>query len=232
MPAKNSIKIYIENGYYHVYNRGVEKRDIFLQPDDYKVFLHCLKQALLPPEKILSSFPQGQTLQGLTLRGNGIPKPPKNYYGQIELLAYTLMPNHFHLLVHQIQNRCMDQFMQSILTRYTMFFNKTKKRVGGLFQGRYKGINITEDSYLLHLSRYIHRNASPLTKNLADWYSSYGDYLGIKNTEWVKTDMILESFKPGTLPFLKHTNTYKSFVEYESEELDEYVDTRLALENP
>jgi len=228
MPAKNSVKIYVENGYYHVYNRGVEKRDIFLQPNDYKVFLHCLKQALLPPEKIRVPS-QEVSFKGQTFKG--IPRPPKNYYGQIELLAYTLMPNHFHLLLHQIQNRCMDQFMQSILTRYTMYFNKTKKRIGGLFQGRYKAINVTEEPYLLHLSRYIHRNASSLTKNLTEWYSSYSDYLGLTKTEWLKPELILESFKPGTLPFLKHTNTYKKFVEYDSDDLDEYIDPQLALED-
>ena len=228
MPAKNSIKIYIENGFYHIYNRGVEKRDIFLQKDDYRVFLHCLKHALLPPDKIRASS-KDITFKGQTFKG--IPRPPKNYYKQIELLAFSLMPNHFHLLVHQIHSRGIDEFMQSILTRYTMYFNKVHKRIGGLFQGRYKAINITEEPYLLHLSRYIHRNSLPLSKDLVNAYSSYGDYLGLRKTEWVKPEIILSAFEPTKLPFLKHTNTYKSFVEYENEELDQYIDPTLALED-
>jgi len=228
MPAKNIVKIYVENGYYHIYNRGVEKQTIFHDDDHYRVFLSCLKQLLLPPEKIIP-ISHEFTVQGVTL--HGMSHKRKNYYSQIELLAYTLMPNHFHLLIHQTYPKAIDQFMQSLSIRYSLFYKKTHKRIGPLFENAYKAVNITEEPYLLHLSRYLHRNAKNLTKNLADWYSSYGDYLGLHHTEWVKPDIILESFKPGTLPFLKHTNTYKSFVEYDNEELDQYIDPRLALED-
>ena len=112
-----------------------------------------------------------------------------------------------------------------------MYFNKHNHRKGTLFEGIYKAINITEEPYLLHLSRYIHRNSLPLSKDLVNAYSSYGDYLGLRKTEWVKPEIILSAFEPTKLPFLKHTNTYKSFVEYENEKLDQYIDPTLALED-
>ena len=102
MPRKNSLKTYIKDGYYHIYNRGVEKRIIFEDEQDYKVFLSYLKYSLLPPPKpedIKTIF----TLQGLPFKG--IPRMPKNFQGKMELLAYCLMPNHFHLLVKQVENR-------------------------------------------------------------------------------------------------------------------------------
>lgn len=94
-----------------------------------------------------------------------------------------------------------------------MYFNKTHKRVGALFQGIYKGALVTDEPYLLHLTRYIHRNPLEITKNLVNAYSSYGEYLGMRKTHWINSKEILAFFQPGTLPFLKHVNSYKNFVE-------------------
>jgi len=228
MPAKNIKKLYIDGGYYHIFNRGVDKKTIFPDDDHYRVFLSSLKQILLPPEKIKLPF-HTVTVQGRTL--HGISHKRKNYHGKIELLAYCLMPNHFHLLVHQTTSRIIDQFMQSLSIRYSLFFNKTHKRTGPVFQNIYKAINVMEEPYLLHLSRYIHRNPLKYTKDLKRAYSSYSEHLGLRKTEWVKSEVVLSFFEPAKLPFLKHTNTYKSFVEYENDELDQYVDSSLTLED-
>lgn len=216
MPAKNTIKIYATDGIYHIYNRGVEKRTIFLDEYDYGVFLNCLKDALLPPEK-LSPTIKTFTLKGVSFKG--VARPPKNFVNEIELLAYCLMPNHFHLLIKQSRDRAIDSFMRSIATRYVIYFNKRYKRVGALFQNTYKAILVTEEPYFLHLSRYIHRNPFKHTKNLATAYSSYAEYLGKRHTEWIKSKMILDMFQQKSF-LLRHTNTYKKFVEYENEEND------------
>src|SRR3990167_3190444 len=89
MPPKNSIKEYESGAYYHIYNRGVEKRPIFLDGQDYKVFLSYLKLYLSDPD-----------LQGRTLKISP-SRLVKNYSDQIDLLCYCLMPNHFHLLIKQ-----------------------------------------------------------------------------------------------------------------------------------
>lgn len=107
----------------------------------------------------------------------------------------------------------MKNFMQSLATRYSMYFNRKYDRVGSLFQGIYKASMITKDSYLLHLSRYIHLNPSEYTSNLISAYSSYSEYLGIRKTAWIKPKIILDFFQQSKLPFLNKVNTYKNFVE-------------------
>ena len=103
--------------------------------------------------------------------------------------------------------------MSSLLTRYSMYFNKKYERVGPLYQDRYKAVLVNEENYLLHLSRYIHLNPSEHTKDLADAYSSYSHYIGKVKADWVKPDLILSYFNKATKDFLKGTNTYKNFVE-------------------
>ncbi len=210
MPAKNLIRFECENGYYHIYNRGVDKRTIFQDEQDYKVFLKYLKEYLSPPmdlTKIKESF----TLQGYTFQG--IPHQPKNFYGKIDLIAYCLMPNHFHLELYQKNKQDIQNFMQSISTCYSMYFNKKYDRIGSLFQGTYKAVLIDNENYLLHLSRYIHLNPSEFTNDLEATYSSYSEFLGKRNTQWIKPEIILSYFDKAKDDFIKGVNTYKDFVE-------------------
>jgi putative transposase len=210
MPAKNVVKIYVENGYYHIYNRGVEKRTTFEDDQDYKTFLKYLKEYLSNPKtikKVKTSF----TLQGLTFQG--LEHQTKNYYKEIDLVTFCLMPNHFHLLIKVSGKDSLKGFMQALTTRYTIYFNRRYDRVGSLFQGTYKAILVTDEPYLLHLSRYIHLNPSEFTKDLTSAYSSYGDYLGIRNTEWIKPNIVLEQFNNKVGIEFKKINSYKDFVE-------------------
>lgn len=200
MPRKNSIKQYVEGGYYHLYNRGVEKRNIFLDDRDYKVFLYYLKKYLAPeePEKTF--------------------KEKNDLSKKIDLLAFCLIPNHFHLLVKQKTIDGITQLMSRLLTNYVMYFNKRYKRVGRLFQSVYKAVLIDSDVQLLHLSRYIHLNPYPEiikdVKNLKNYsFSSYGDYLGERNTKWIKTEEILSFFTKDKSRLGYKFNNYKSFVE-------------------
>lgn len=210
MPSRNVIKINITNGYYHVYNRGVEKRIIFEDAQDYKVFLNYLKEYLSPPpsleERIKPFILKGSSFQG-------IPHLPKNYFNQLELLAFCLMPNHFHLLIKQKGKGVMANFMRSLATRYSMYFNKKYSRVGPLFQGIYKAVMITNNNHLLHLTRYIHLNPLEQSSDLISAYSSYGTYLGIIKTPWISTMEVLSFFGQSKADFFKDINTYKAFVE-------------------
>jgi len=211
----------VEDGYYHLYNRGVGKQDIYRDAEDYRVFLGILKDTLSDQVPTLKSYKKMMYQR-------------KKFNGQIELLAHALIPNHFHLLVHQVVPRIIDQFMHSLGTRYSMYFNKKYKRNGSLFQGIYKASLISDEPYLLHLSRYIHRNSSPYVKDLKTAYSSYGEYLGIRKTEWIKPELILSFFQPGKYPFLKHINSYQNFVEYEHKKetpMEWYLDTSITLED-
>jgi putative transposase len=195
MPARNSVKQYLENSYYHIYNRGVAKQEIFRDKQDYSVFLSYLKTYLIPQKNILPK------------------KRLKNYSKEITLLCYFLMPNHFHLLIKQKSQNAINQFMQSLCTKYTIYFNRKYKRIGPLFQGRYKAVLVETDEQLLHLSRYIHQNLtrsdlvtrSDLT--LETDYSSRKNYIGSVKQEWVKTDEILSQFSTKN-----GINSYKAFM--------------------
>ena len=210
MPGKNTVKVYIKEGFYHIYNRGVEKRTIFENDQDYKVFLKYLKEYLLPPQEA-QKLKKTVTLKGGSFKG--IPRQLKNYYQKIDLLAFCLMPNHFHLLVKQHTENAIEKFMRSLATRYSLYFNKKYDRVGSLFQGHYKASLITKEPYLLHLTRYIHLNPLEYNDEIKNAYSSYADYLGLRNTTWIKPDTILAFFNNKTLPEVNKINSYKNFVE-------------------
>ncbi len=211
MPAKNKIKEYLSNGYYHVYNRGVEKRIIFTDHQDEAVFLSYLKEYLLPkdPEILFrtitdpNSSPNEKAEAQKKLRMN-------NFSEEIDLLAYCLMQNHFHLLIKQKNERGIEKFMRSLATRYVLYFNhRHDKRVGGLFQDTYKAVLVKSEEQLLHLSRYIHRNPfqKGLTLKECPQPSSYLNYLNTIKQKWVKPENILGYFtKSGP-------NSYERFVE-------------------
>src|SRR3989344_6547024 len=119
MPAKNKIKTYLENGYYHIYNRGVEKRVIFEDKLDRSVFLNYLKEYLLPKDIVSLSKVIMDTSVSAEEKEKAIRQMRlNNFAGEIELLCYCLMPNHFHLLIKQRNARAIETFMKSLCTRY------------------------------------------------------------------------------------------------------------------
>lgn len=220
MPAKNSVKTFIENCYYHVYNRGVEQRNIFLDDLDFRMFLYQLKYYLGTPSE------------------NDIKQKRRSLSKEVILVAYCLMPNHFHLLLKQISRSGMTKLLRAISTNYVCYFNKRYQRVGGLFQGKYKAIHIEEEPYLLHVSRYIHRNPKELDR-VGPWkgsdplskypYSSYGYYLGLKTADWLHTQDITNFFSKIRKTHFKDILSYQSFVEDYPEDVETTVGN-LALE--
>lgn len=200
MPSRNSLKTYTENGYYHLYNRGVEKRIIFQDEQDYSVFLSYLKDYLMPKD-IVALQNQLINPQTTAKQKDKILKLIKlnNFSDEIQLLAHCLMPNHFHFLVKQKSASSIDVFMNSICTRYTMYFNRKYRRVGALYQDVYKAVIVSTDEQLLHLTRYIHKQALGTQGDaLRSWEGgqpcSYPKYLGKRKTEWVKPGEILTFF--------------------------------------
>jgi len=208
MPIRKTI--FYENGFYHVYNRGVEKRDIFLDEKDYQSFLGIIK-AYLKPEKPKrdKTILQGRALERIKRH---------NLAEELSLVAYCLMPNHFHFLLQQRTKDAIRNFMQKLGTAYSMYFNARYERVGGLFQGRYQAKEVTSDEYLLHLTRYIHRNPVEArivkVENLNKYkWGSYPNYLGLVEDTWVKQKAILDYFSS-----VDSQGDYRIFVEFDSEE--------------
>ncbi|MBU2052377.1 transposase [Patescibacteria group bacterium] len=215
MPAKNIVKEFAPESYYHIYNRGVAKQKIFLDDQDYKTFLSYLKLYL-----ILSN------LQGPTLKVSP-SRQLKNYFDQVKLLAYCLLPNHFHLFVFQKELNNITDFMRSLATKYSIYFNKKYRRVGPVFQGNYKAVMVKTENQFVYLSKYIHRNPLPLSTRLdleGYQYSSYQNYLGRFSQAWVDKSEILSYFSK-----FNPEGSYQKFVE-ETDERDLLIIKDLMLD--
>lgn len=218
MPSRNSTKQYIDNAYYHIYNRGVEKRNIFLDQQDYTVFLSYLKDYLLPKDEEgiqkklsdsnISYKEKDKLLKQLRLN---------NFNEEVTLLAYCLMPNHFHFFIKQKQAGSIDKFMNSLGTRYTMYFNRKYKRVGSLYQDVYKAALVEREEHFIYLSKYIHKQALALQGQPC----SHPEYIGARNTKWIHPEEVLSYFSE-TNPNL----SYQSFVK-EQEDLSNIKDLLL-----
>jgi len=164
-----------EGEIYHIFNRGVEKRDIFLDKRDYQRFISTFVYYQYQKPPIRYSYRQRQKLP---------QKTPLEETGKlIEIYAYCLMPNHFHFLLKQTSKNGISKFVGQISNSYARYFNARHDRIGSLFQGKFKAVRVTSNEQLIHLSRYIHLNPiiNYLVKDLSQYYySSYPEYLGLK----------------------------------------------------
>ena len=130
----------------------------------------------------------------------------------IDIIAYCLMPNHYHFLLRQNSENLISYFMQRVFNSYTKAINKKYNRSGTLFEGKYKAIYVDKENYLIHLCRYIHRNPleAKLVDKLEDWeFSNYIDWIGKRNGKLIDRNFINERFDDIT--------KYKEFVNIEKE---------------
>ena len=193
MPRKNIIKHYGAGEYYHVYNRGALQADIFRDDNDYRYLLYLFKRHL------------GEDI-AKDRSGREVP----NYHGRIELTAYCLMPNHYHLMVYLLENDGLEKLMRSVMTSYSRYFNRKYQRSGTLFQNPFLAVRITTQSYFWHVSRYIHLNAMDLPGDYLRYpYSSIGYFIGEKHADWVHPERIVElsSERQAYLKFLREYET-------------------------
>ncbi len=194
--------------YFHIYNRGNSKQVIFKDKKDHDYFIKLLflsngresfKIQQIKDDSVYN-FNRGQPL--------------------VEIGVYSLMPNHFHLLITPTKEGSVSKFMQKLSTGYSMYFNKKYERTGTLFEGKFKSQHADNDRYLKYLFSYIHLN--PLKIRFPDWkekgfknkteafnflkgysFSSYLDYLDsnrtqkciINNTSFPKYFSTATSFK-------------------------------------
>lgn len=179
---------------YHVYNRGVEKRKIFLDDKDRLRFIHDIFE-FNDTEPVLNL---GYHIKkSIEVRPQYIKRGPRKLLA--EVLAFCLMPNHFHLLLKQKVEGGISLFMKKLGAGYTGYFNQKYERAGSLFQGVYKHVLVKNEAHFIHLPYYIHLN--PLDISNPEWrskdkkinvekamellnkyrWSSHLDYAGIKN---------------------------------------------------
>ncbi len=157
----------IAGEYYHIYNRGNNRQSIFFEEENYVFFLRRLREYLAQPSEPC-----------------------------VTLVAYCLIPTHFHWLL-QPHDDDLSHHLQLFSISYTKASNKRYERVGALFQGQFQAKRVDRNEYLLHLSRYIHLNPvqAGLVKQPEDWaFSSYREYLGLRQGKLPKPDIILAQF--------------------------------------
>ncbi len=155
------MKFAIDN-YYHVYNRGTDKRTIFLENSNYLRFiilLHiCNNNELTDIKNFFRKISQGRSLTLPTVIELLNKQSENNRQTLVDIGAYCLMPNHFHLLLKEKMDGGISLFMKKMGTAYAMYFNKKYERNGNLFQGRFKAELAQTDEYLKYLFAYIHLN--------------------------------------------------------------------------
>lgn len=181
MPSPRKIT-FVNDYYYHIFNRGIDRRTTFNNTREYKRALQLLY--FLQFNNIPLRYSQYQHAK---------PKIQEDYMKimqksgtRVKIIAYCLMPNHFHLLLKQIQERGIQSFTSNFTNAYTKYFNEKFKRSGSLFEGIFKAVFIETEEQLLHLTRYIHLNPviGSIVKydNLQDYqWSSYSGYVGLQD---------------------------------------------------
>ncbi len=186
---------FINNEIYHIYNRGIDKRIIFGKNDDYERFLESIIE--LNTEQTFGGLYSKSFLENKKLQNT------QNQNRLVEIIAYCLNQNHFHLIVKQISDNGISQFMQRLGTGYTLYFNNKEKRTGSLFQGKFKAKYIKDNEYLLYLSAYVNLNDKIHKINTDKVFSSLDEYTKDLNGICDKS-IILEQFNS--------KNSYKKFL--------------------
>lgn len=151
--------VFATGEYYHVYNRGTEKREVYIDDVDYLRFVELLYYANRVEPTHMQQIRKDTSNQGFTSIDRGETL--------IEIGAWCLMPNHFHILVKEKVEGGISKFMSKLTTGYTMYFNKRRERTGALFQGAFKAQHVTYDNHLKYLFSYIHLNPVKLIQS--DW---------------------------------------------------------------
>ena len=215
MPSKYVSRNFEPGFHYHIYNRGGFKNDIFLDDRDYETFLEIIEYYLrLPtgkPRSVLSRLltPKEKN-KGPTLVIHNV--------SSFDIVAFCLMPNHFHFLIKQRRppspNTSIANFMKRLCVTYAMYFIEKYKHSGNLFQGKYKNILVESEEYLLYLTKYIHLNPQRTEPTLYP-YSSCSHFIGTTNIPWLNANEILAYFSK-TNPKL----SYKSFLQGDNPEFE------------
>lgn len=183
---------------YHVFNRGIASQPIFLNKKDYQKAFDTLiyYQNITPPVKYSKFIGQPSDY-----RREVLTRLKKEKKFLVEIICYSFMPNHFHLLIKQKQNNGISKFVGNFTNSYTRYFNIKSERNGPIFQGKFKAVRIASDEQLLHVSRYIHLNpfTSFIVRKIEDLqnypYSSFPEYLKLNSDNFFDKEIILSQFK-------------------------------------
>ena len=184
----------VKGEYYHIFGRGVDKRTIFMDANDFGRFLRGMEEfnTLEPIGSIFeNSFRSREQL------GHGVSKLGLRRKGKlVEFVCYCLNPNHYHFLLKQIADKGIEKFMHRLCMGYAKYFNLKHERSGSLFQGPFKAVHIDSNEYLLYVSAYVNLNGLVHRLGHGVSKSSRNEYLkGGKGFCNRGKDIILSQFK-------------------------------------
>ena len=179
MPVRNVVKDYTHDSFFHASNKGVDGRKIFQEESDYEFFTVLLERYLSPHE---SKDNYGRRI--------------KTFYDAVELQAYILLPNSFHLVLFiNGEGHQLSEFIRSLCAAYTTYFNKKYKRSGHLFKGPFRALRLQDNDSVVKVSRYVHRRH----KDYLSWkHSSVNHFIGDAQSEWVRPDKLYSFYEWGT----------------------------------
>lgn len=214
----------------HTLNRGVDKRKIFLDKQDHFRFIHDLFE-FNDSDWVNNTFYHFHKNNDIASRYIAIERKPRKLL--VDILAFCLMPNHYHLLLQPRVPNAIPQFMKKLNMGYAKYFNGKYERSGALFEGRYKSVVVTSEAHFVHLPYYIHFN--PLDLAYPEWrnrkisnykdaiahlesyrWSSHLDYLGKKNFPSVTNREFLSQFFGGAEGYRDAIYKWLRELEYES----------------
>ncbi len=171
----------ITGEYYHVFNRGVDKREIYLDLND-------LSRFFLSMDEFNVLNPIGSIFENSFRKERGSDR-------LVEFICYCLNPNHYHFLLKQLSDKGIEKFMHKLNLGYTKYFNQKHKRTGTLFQGPFKCKHVSSNEYLLHLGVYINLNYKVHELGNLVSKSSWLEYIGQDQNTFCSKDIILGQFK-------------------------------------
>ena len=189
--------VFTPNNFYHIYNRGVDKRNVFVDDNDRWRFLQGLflfNDADTSSNLLWELEKSRKGANFTTIKEYFFGAEKRSRQPIVRIMADCLMPNHYHLLIEELRENGITKFMHKLGTGYTRFFNEKYKGSGSLFQGRYKSIEINSNEYLLHLSSYVNLNYEIHGLSSSTTKSSWNEYLG-KVSGICNKEIILSQFK-------------------------------------
>lgn len=197
----------VENEYYHIYNRGVDKRDVFQDKGDFGRFVLAMN--------LLNDRQDGLMQRWREFRLNHPEKHVRDFLlasvksrtPLVDVIAYCLNPNHYHFILKQRENDDgIKIFMQRLGNSYTRYFNEKNKRNGALFQGRFKSTHIKSTSQLLRMSVYVNCNSEIHGICAAKDYKWCGfpEYLGERGNKLCNKKVVTSHFV-GSKKYMTYT---------------------------
>jgi putative transposase len=188
---------FFENQYYHIFNRGTEKRKIFLDDVDYRRFV--LSMRLMNDEQdglMIRWRDHKKTYPNATIE-TFLRSDLRRRNPLVKIVCFSLLPNHYHFILEQLARNGIEKFMQRIGIGYTMYFNKKYKRSGVLFQVKCKSSLIKATHHLLYLSAYVNCNME--VHNISDAkkypWSSFLNFLSKSKSDICNGEAIWSHFK-------------------------------------